>query len=175
MLRRKGSSAPVALLTSAGIQACSFQVLVDQANRSRIASSQNDDTIAQEKDDPQTDISIAGPDDLTNYDVILFGLAIPHGASTSKEWRAFWDRTGRQWFQKDYLHKVAGIFYSSSTPGSSLEQSMPTLVSPLIHHGIRYIPLGHKYSSCILEDMSEVHGGNAWGAGTFMVSGALRL
>lgn len=32
-----------------------------------------------------------------------------------------------------------------------------------------FLPLGYKFASGLLEDISEMHGGTAWGAGTFMV------
>lgn len=39
-------------------------------------------------------------------------------------------------------------------------------LSTLIHHGIIYIPLGYKNCFGQLSNLSEVHGGSAWGSGT---------
>jgi NAD(P)H dehydrogenase (quinone) len=40
-------------------------------------------------------------------------------------------------------------------------------MSTLAHHGIIYVPLGYAKSFAQLTDMSEIHGGSPWGAGTF--------
>lgn len=40
-------------------------------------------------------------------------------------------------------------------------------MSTLAHHGIIYVPLGYAKSFAQLTDLSEVHGGSPWAAGTF--------
>ena len=40
-------------------------------------------------------------------------------------------------------------------------------MSTLAHHGIIYVPLGYKPAFASLSNLSEVHGGSPWGAGTF--------
>lgn len=101
--------------------------------------------------------------------MILFGIATAYSNSTASEWRAFWDKTGRIWFGKDFFHKTAGIFVSTGTPSSGQENVFTTLITALAHHGMYYVPLGYKYCAEALEDISEVNGGTAWGAGTYTV------
>ena len=40
-------------------------------------------------------------------------------------------------------------------------------MSTLAHHGVVYIPLGYAHAFGQLTNLSEVHGGSPWGAGTF--------
>jgi NAD(P)H dehydrogenase (quinone) len=40
-------------------------------------------------------------------------------------------------------------------------------MSTLAHHGIIYVPLGYATAFGQLTNLSEVHGGSPWGAGTF--------
>ena len=40
-------------------------------------------------------------------------------------------------------------------------------MSTLTHHGIIYVPLGYAKSFGQLTDLTQVHGGSPWGAGTF--------
>ncbi|KIM93809.1 hypothetical protein OIDMADRAFT_45954 [Oidiodendron maius Zn] len=40
-------------------------------------------------------------------------------------------------------------------------------LSTLTHHGLIYVPLGYAKSFAQLSNVSEVHGGSPWGAGTF--------
>lgn len=47
-------------------------------------------------------------------------------------------------------------------------------MSTLTHHGIIYVPLGYAKAFGQLTDLSEVHGGSPWGAGTFASSDGSR-
>ena len=40
-------------------------------------------------------------------------------------------------------------------------------MSTLAHHGISFVPLGYANAFAQLTNLSEVHGGSPWGAGTF--------
>jgi len=40
-------------------------------------------------------------------------------------------------------------------------------LSTLTHHGIIYVPFGYAKAFAQLTDLSEIHGGSPWGAGTF--------
>lgn len=40
-------------------------------------------------------------------------------------------------------------------------------MSTFAHHGIIYVPLGYAKTFAQLTDLSEIHGGSPWGAGTF--------
>ena len=40
-------------------------------------------------------------------------------------------------------------------------------MSTLTHHGIIYVPLGYSTTFAQLSNLTEIHGGSPWGAGTF--------
>ena len=58
---------------------------------------------------------------------------------------------------------------SSGTPGGGQESTAIAAMSTLTHHGIIYVPLGYKTAFPLLSNLTEVHGGSPWGAGTFSV------
>lgn len=118
---------------------------------------------------PKSDYPIADAAVLEKYDAFLFGIPTRYG-NFPAQWKTFWDKTGKQWVSGAYWGKYAGIFVSSGTPGGGQESTVIAAMSTLAHHGIIYVPLGYKTAFPILSNLSEVHGGSAWGAGTFAVS-----
>merc|ERR1711939_48303 len=58
-------------------------------------------------------------------------------------------------------------FLSTGTPGGGQGSTAISAMSTLAHHGIIYVPLGYKHTFPQLTNLSEVHGGSPWGAGTF--------
>lgn len=83
------------------------------------------------------------------------------------QWKAFWDATGPLWASGGLWGKYAGLFISTGTQGGGQEATAIAAMSTLAHHGLIYVPLGTKTSMHLLNDMSEIRGGSAWGAGTF--------
>jgi NAD(P)H dehydrogenase (quinone) len=47
-------------------------------------------------------------------------------------------------------------------------------MSTFAHHGINYVPFGYSKAFGQLTDLTEVHGGSPWGAGTFAGSDGSR-
>lgn len=115
------------------------------------------------------DIPFATPEILEGYDAFLFGIPTRYG-NFPAQWKAFWDSTGQQWQRGAYWGKYAGVFVSTAAPGGGQESTVIASLSTLTHHGIVYVPLGYKHTFSLLADLSEVHGGSPWGAGTFAVS-----
>lgn len=69
------------------------------------------------------------------------------------------------------LHgKYAGLFVSTAGLGGGQESTAIASMSTLVHHGMRYVPLGFADAKNELGNLSELHGGSPWGAGTFAVS-----
>lgn len=71
-----------------------------------------------------------------------------------------------------YLNTVAkaglqGVFISTGTQGGGQESTAIAAMSTLAHHGMIYVPLGYKTAFGQLANLSELHGGSPWGAGTF--------
>jgi NAD(P)H dehydrogenase (quinone) len=96
----------------------------------------------------------------------LFGLPTRYG-NQSAQVRTFWDATGGLWASGALFGKAAGVFVSTGTAGGGQEVTALNFLSTLTHHGIIYVPLGYKNTFAQLSNLSEVHGGSPWGAGTF--------
>ena len=114
-----------------------------------------------------TDIpTLEDPSQLQSYDGFLIGVPTRYG-SFPGQWKAFWDRTGGQWATGGYYHKLGGIFVSTGTMGGGQEATAIAAMSTFAHHGIIYVPFGYAKAFSQLTDMTEIHGGSPWGAGTF--------
>lgn len=48
------------------------------------------------------------------------------------------------------------------------------MLSLFAHHGINFVPLGYSHTFTLQCNLQEVHGGSAWGAGTFASSDGSR-
>lgn len=112
---------------------------------------------------------VAEPRKLIEYDAVLFGIPTRYG-NFPAQWKAFWDKTGGIWTTGGFWGKYAGLFVSTGTLGGGQESTCLAAMSTLTHHGMIYVPLGYKTVFPMLANLNEVHGGSAWGAGTFAVS-----
>jgi len=119
------------------------------------------------------DYPIAEPETLESYDGILFGIPTRFG-NFPAQWKVFWDKTGKQWATGSYWGKSAGVFVSSAGMGGGQESTVIAAMSTLAHHGFSFVPLGYKHSFAQLTNLTEIHGGSPWGAGTFANSDGSR-
>lgn len=110
---------------------------------------------------------------LAKYDGFLFGIPTRFG-NFPAQWKAFWDKTGGQWASGGFFCKYAGLFVSTGGHGGGQESTCIAAMSTLAHHGIIYVPLGYAKTFAQLTNLSEVHGGSPWGAGTFAASDGSR-
>ncbi|KAF2797638.1 benzoquinone reductase [Melanomma pulvis-pyrius CBS 109.77] len=110
--------------------------------------------------------TLSDPAVLEEYDAILFGIPTRYG-NFPAQWKTFWDKTGKQWSQGAYAEKFAGLFISTGTQGGGQESTAIAAMSTLAHHGFIYVPLGYKNTFAQLANLSEIHGGSPWGAGSF--------
>jgi len=122
---------------------------------------------------PKSDYPTIDAKTLESYDAFLFGIPTRYG-NFPAQWKTFWDATGGQWGTGGYWGKFAGIFVSSASLGGGQESTAIAAMSTLTHHGIIYVPLGYAKSFAQLTNLSEVHGGSPWGAGTFAGSDGSR-
>jgi NAD(P)H dehydrogenase (quinone) len=114
-----------------------------------------------------TDVpTLNDPSVLESYDAFLLGIPTRYG-NFPAQWKAFWDKSGGIWASGGYWGKVAGIFVSTGTQGGGQESTCIAAMSTLAHHGIIYVPFGYAKAFGQMADLTEVHGGSAWGAGTF--------
>lgn len=123
---------------------------------------------------PKSSYPVIEPEQLTQYDGVLLGIPTRYG-NFSAQWKTFWDKTGGVWQSGGYWGKYAGIFVSTGSPGGGQESTAISAMSTLAHHGFIYVPLGYKPVFAQLTNLSEVHGGSPWGAGTYAVSNFLIL
>jgi len=126
----------------------------------------SDDVLQKMHAAPKATYPVATAEKLLEYDAFLFGIPTRYG-NFPAQWKAFWDRTGGIWAKGGYWGKYAGVFVSTGTPGGGQESTVIASMSTLAHHGIIYVPLGYGQAFPLLANLSEVHGGSPWGAGTF--------
>ncbi|XSG81335.1 MAG: NAD(P)H:quinone oxidoreductase [Methyloligella sp. ZOD6] len=114
---------------------------------------------------------IATPDELAEYDGIVFGTPTRFG-NMSSQMRNFLDQTGPLWVEGALIGKVGSVFTSTSTGGGN-ETTITSFHSTLLHHGM--VVVGLPYSAPDLADISEVRGGSPYGASTLAAPDGSRM
>lgn len=132
----------------------------------QVAETLPDEVLTKMHAPPKSSHPVAEPGDLLEYDAILLGIPTRYG-NFPAQWKAFWDKTGGIWATGGFWGKYAGLFISTGTQGGGQESTALASMSTLAHHGLIYVPLGYKTVFGQLSNLNEVHGGSAWGAGTF--------
>lgn len=105
---------------------------------------------------------IASPDELVEYDAIIFGTPTRFGNMAS-QMRNFLDQTGGIWMTGGLVGKVASVFTSTGTGGGN-ETTIQSFHTTLLHQGM--VIVGLPYSCPELTDISELKGGSPLGAAT---------
>ncbi|MBO6824611.1 MAG: NAD(P)H:quinone oxidoreductase [Sneathiella sp.] len=105
---------------------------------------------------------IASPEDLANYDAIIFGTPTRFG-NMAAQMRNFLDQTGGLWFNGKLVGKVGSVFVSTGTGGGN-ETTAQSFQTTLFHHGM--VVVGVPYTIPEMTDISEARGGSPLGAGT---------
>lgn len=113
---------------------------------------------------PKPDFPIADLETLREYDAFLFGVPTRYGTFPA-QFKSFWDGTGSLFANGELIGKPAGVFVSTASVGGGQETTAINTLSTLAHHGMIYVPLGFSHPR--IGDLTEVHGGSPWGAGTF--------
>lgn len=108
------------------------------------------------------DAEIATPQELADYDAIVFGTPTRFGNMAS-QMRNFLDQTGGLWANGELIGKVGSVFVSTGTGGGN-ETTITSFHTTLLHHGM--IVVGLPYAAKELLDLGEVQGGSPYGAGT---------
>ncbi|KAJ6180010.1 hypothetical protein N7519_010471 [Penicillium mononematosum] len=123
-----------------------------QAEIFQIAETLNEEVLGKMHAPAKASYPVIEPADLLAFDAVLFDLL------GQDRWYL-----GHRWL----LGKYAGLFVSTGTQGGGQESTALASMSTLAHHGFIYVPLGYKTVFAQLSNLNEVHGGSAWGAGTF--------
>ena len=106
---------------------------------------------------------IATPDDLTNYDAIIFACGTRYG-SMAAQMKNFVDQTGSLWMKGALLGKVGSIMTSAANQHGGLESTILGFVPFLMHQGMVYVGLPYSFQGQMGHE--EVKGGSPYGAST---------
>jgi len=104
---------------------------------------------------------IASPDELEQYDAILFGTPTRFG-NMAAQMRNFLDQTGALWTRGALVGKVGSVFCSTASQHGGQETTITSFHTTLLHHGM--IIVGLPYTFKDLCTMREVTGGTPYGA-----------
>lgn len=107
--------------------------------------------------------AVAKPDELAQYDAILFGTGTRFG-NMSGQMRTFLDQTGPLWFAGALVGKIGSVFVSSATQHGGQESTALTFHPTLLHHGM--IIVGLPYAEARQMGHEAVKGGSPYGAST---------
>jgi NAD(P)H dehydrogenase (quinone) len=112
---------------------------------------------------------IASPDELEQYDAIIFGTPTRFGNMTA-QMRNFLDQTGSLWARGALVGKVGSVFSSTASQHGGQETTITSFHSTLLHHGM--IVVGLPYTFKDLTTMREITGGTPYGASCITGAGA---
>jgi NAD(P)H dehydrogenase (quinone) len=129
----------------------------------RVPETMDAERFAQVGGKTNQDAPEATPEELPQYDAILFGTPTRFG-NMSGQMRTFLDRTGGLWASGALYGKLASVFSSTGTGGGQ-EQTITSTWTTLAHHGMVIVPIG--YGTKELFDISQVRGGTPYGATTY--------
>jgi NAD(P)H dehydrogenase (quinone) len=105
---------------------------------------------------------LATPQELADYDAILFGTPTRFG-NMAGQMRTFLDQTGGLWVKGALIGKLASVFTSTGTGGGG-ETTITSFWHTLAHQGM--VIVGLPYSAPELSDISELRAGSPYGAAT---------
>lgn len=106
---------------------------------------------------------IASPEELADYDAIIFGTPTRFGNMTA-QMRNFLDQTGGLWFEGKLIGKVGSVFTSTASQHGGQETTITSFHTTLLHHGM--VVVGVPYSIPQLTSMEGITGGSPYGAST---------
>jgi NAD(P)H dehydrogenase (quinone) len=109
------------------------------------------------------DAPIADPNELGDYDAIIFGTPTRYG-NMAAQMRNFLDQTGGLWVKGALVGKVGSVFASTATQHGGQETTITSFHTTLLHHGMVIVGLPYSYPG--QTKMDEITGGTPYGATT---------
>jgi NAD(P)H dehydrogenase (quinone) len=106
---------------------------------------------------------IADPNELGDYDGILFGSPTRFGNMTA-QMRNFLDQTGALWQKGALVGKPGGVFTSTASQHGGQETTITSFHTTLLHHGM--VIVGVPYAIPEIMNVAEMSGGTPYGAST---------
>ena len=120
----------------------------------------------------EQDSDIADPDELVNYDGIIFGTPTRFG-NMAAQMRNFIDQTGGLWAQGALVGKVGSVFVSTASQHGGQETTITSFHTTLLHHGMVVVGLPYAFEGNTR--MDEITGGTPYGASTIAGPDGSRL
>ena len=108
-------------------------------------------------------LPVATPDELTQYDAILFGTPTRYG-NLCGQMQAFMDSTGALWGAGALIGKAGGAFVSTASQHGGQEETLRSFHTELLHHGFVIVGLPYAWQGQL--GHAEVTGGTPYGAST---------
>ncbi len=106
---------------------------------------------------------IAKPEELADYDAIIFGTGTRFGNMTA-QMKNFIDQTGPLWMKGALVGKVGSVMSSSATQHGGQESTILTFHPVLLHQGMVIVGLPYTYQGQMGHDV--IRGGSPYGAST---------
>lgn len=116
--------------------------------------------------------SVATPDELAEYDAIIFGTPTRFG-NMAAQMRNFLDQTGGLWFAKALVGKVGSVFVSTASQHGGQETTITSFHTTLLHHGMVIVGLPYTFGGN--SEMGEISGGTPYGASTLAGNDGSRM
>ncbi len=108
-------------------------------------------------------IPIAEPNELAEYDAIIFGAPTRFGMMAA-QMKSFLDSTGGIWAKGELVGKIGSVFTSSNTQHGGQESTILNFHTVLLHHGMLIAGLPYTFEGQSVSD--EITGGSPYGAST---------
>lgn len=120
----------------------------------------------------EQDSDIADPEELANYDGIIFGTPTRFG-NMAAQMRNFIDQTGGLWAQGALVGKVGSVFVSTASQHGGQETTITSFHTTLLHHGMVVVGLPYAFEGNTR--MDEITGGTPYGASTIAGADGSRM
>ncbi|KAK7342666.1 hypothetical protein VNO80_25622 [Phaseolus coccineus] len=123
----------------------------------------------------KSSVPIIHPNDLSEADGFIFGFPTRFGMMAA-QFKAFQDATEYLCKTQQLAGKPAGIITSSTSQGGGQEIAVLTGITPLVHHGMIFVPFGIGFTyNRDFGNMEEVKGGTPYGAAIYATREELTL
>lgn len=106
---------------------------------------------------------LATPEELGEYDAILFGTPTRYG-NMAAQMKQFLDQTGGLWMKGALVGKVGSAFTSTASQHGGQETTLTSFHTVLLHHGMVIVGLPYAFQG--QNGVEAVKGGTPYGATT---------
>src|SRR5690606_16239756 len=93
----------------------------------------------------------ATPAELVDYDAIIIGTPTRFGRLAAQV-ANFLDQTGGLWAEGKLIGKVGGAFVTTASQHGGMEQTLTSLLSSMMHHGMITVGLPYAFPGLVKMD-----------------------